>query len=328
MSPTTSPTPSPTLHISPQAHRAATLYSPRAAQYNFSQSWHPSYSRRLTDLISFRDGNAVLSLCCGTGLELLPIAMRVGEQGLVVGVDVCRDMLDVARGSLGEGGVEIDEEVLVKGGRTGRMGGMGEVVLGRGDVTHLEKQCSQEEETGEKAKRLVPPQGFDVIICSNSFPLLPNPSQVLRHWHDYLRPEGGLLVVDIPHDRSIRSGFLSAAVADRLGTPLDPTKSWVGGVDKFKTLLEQEGYQVERVLELDKVEPVREVFYDALEDADGQFEYVVRMEVVSEVVRAWRGDDKARQVWREEFARLAEGDGDGRVEVVEGNWVLFARRTG
>ncbi|KAH8911815.1 S-adenosyl-L-methionine-dependent methyltransferase [Coniochaeta sp. PMI_546] len=266
--------------ISPQAQLAIQTYSPRAASYD--ESWHPDYSRRLTRLIPFREGDSVLSLCCGTGLDLLRAAEAIGPSGLAVGVDVCGSMLAVARESL----ACLDLERRSPGEK------MGQVVLVLGDVTDL-------------GSVLVPENGFDVIICSNAFALLPNPASTLRHWRDFLKP-GGLLVVDIPHEKNMRSGFMTAA-------------------EMFGDMLRREGYGVEKVVGMEKVVGRREVYYSK-EDADGQFEYLVKSDGANWArILEQGGEEKVREVFREEVERSA-GD-DGQVEVVEENWVFFARRS-
>lgn len=310
--------------ISPQAQLAIQTYSPRAATYD--ESWHPDYSRRLTRLIPFREGDSVLSLCCGTGLDLLRAARAISPSGLAVGVDVCGSMLAVARESL----ACLDSERRFLGEE------MGQVVLVLGDVTDLGSVlgrglAGEEDVWMESARReeaedgvVVPENGFDVIICSNAFALLPNPASTLRHWRGFLKP-GGLLVVDIPHEKNMRSGFMTTAVAARIGAPLDVTRSWIGGKERLREVLQREGYTVDKVVGMEKVVGRREVYYSK-EEADGQFEYLVKSDGANWArILEQGGEEKVREVFREEVERSA-GD-DGRVEVVEENWVFFARRS-
>jgi hypothetical protein len=176
---------------------------------------------------------------------------------------------------------------------------------------------------GEGGEGVVPMEGFDVIICSNAFVLFPAPAAVIRHWGgSYLR-SWGLLVVDIPHEKNMRSAVLMADVAARIGMRFDLTGGRVGGREKCGEMLEGQGFVVEMVVELSKVEGRREVCYGN-QDVDEQFEYVVKGDLAS-----WRkileqgGEEKVRVVFREEFGKMEESD--GKVEVVEGNWVFLTR---
>jgi SAM-dependent methyltransferase len=189
---------------------------------------------------------------------------------------------------------------------------MVDVRLLLGDVTALDAVLGE-----------VPKDGFDVIICSNAFVLLPDPTGVAAHWRRYLRP-GGLLVVDIPHEDNMRSGRVMGGVAARLGKRWEAERSWIRGKSTFTDVLECAGYEVERVDELEKVVGRREVFYTA-DEADGQFDYVVRSDLANSGFMEEIGKDvKATELFREEFVKMAGQD--GRVAVVEANYVYLARR--
>lgn len=191
------------------------------------------------------------------------------------------------------------------------------VRLLKGDVTKL----SSVQDAGQEVDV---PDGFDVLICSNAFILLPDPKSVLKHWKTYLRPSG-LLVVDIPHERNNRAGSVMETVASRLGKEWFTNRSWVRGVDSFRRMLEG-GFVVERVQELEKVEGRRSVYY-SVGEADAQFDYVTRGDLFGSNVVV--GDEewmsRAREVFREEWEAIAE---EGKVEVVEALWVYLARRKG
>lgn len=47
--------------------------------------------------LGLRSGAAVLDLCCGTGASALPAARAVGPSGSVLGVDISKPLLDIAR---------------------------------------------------------------------------------------------------------------------------------------------------------------------------------------------------------------------------------------
>lgn len=74
-------------------------------------------------------------------------------------------------------------------------------------------------------------------------------------------------MVDIPHEKNMRSAVPMADVAARIGMRLDLTGGRVGGRERFGEMLEGQGFVVERVVELSKVEGRRDVWYRK-EDAD------------------------------------------------------------
>lgn len=60
------------------------------------------WARKLIDFATVESGERVLDLACGTGVVSRLIAQKVGETGKIVGLDVNRAMLDVARQSAKE----------------------------------------------------------------------------------------------------------------------------------------------------------------------------------------------------------------------------------
>src|SRR3984957_20519897 len=60
----------------------------------------------LLDRLRVAGGESVLEIGCGAGAVTLPLATAVGEQGQVGAVDISESMLNSARQSLGEAGVQ------------------------------------------------------------------------------------------------------------------------------------------------------------------------------------------------------------------------------
>ena len=73
-----------------------TAYTRDASAYDSRTSAFETYRRRLVDLLPLRRGDIVLDVGCGTGLCFERVRARVGEEGVVVGVDASRDMLAMA----------------------------------------------------------------------------------------------------------------------------------------------------------------------------------------------------------------------------------------
>ena len=55
------------------------------------------FGRRTIELASLSNGSRVLDVCCGSGASALPAAEAVGPEGSVIGVDLAKQLLDLAR---------------------------------------------------------------------------------------------------------------------------------------------------------------------------------------------------------------------------------------
>jgi ubiquinone/menaquinone biosynthesis C-methylase UbiE len=78
--------------------RAAFTYNAAADFYDASPlSFWDYFGRRTIELLSLPIGSRVLDVCCGTGASALPAAETVGPTGKVVGVDLARELLELAR---------------------------------------------------------------------------------------------------------------------------------------------------------------------------------------------------------------------------------------
>jgi ubiquinone/menaquinone biosynthesis C-methylase UbiE len=100
--------------------RAAFTYDAAADFYDASPlSFWDYFGRRTIELLSLPIGSRVLDVCCGTGASALPAAETVGPAGEVVGVDLARELLKLARAkaiqqSLGNIQFEVGDMVSLK----------------------------------------------------------------------------------------------------------------------------------------------------------------------------------------------------------------------
>lgn len=271
----------------PQHQVAQAMYAARAPSYD--HSWHPAYTQRLLQLFSVSPINRILSLCCGTGLEISALLPTLTSPGHIVGIDATEEMLAIARGKPD-------------------IAGSPHVTLLRHDVSDL-SSCPD-----------VTPGSFDVIVCSNAFVLLDNPSDVVAHWATYLK-QGGTLVVDIPHEHNFRSGTILEKVTKRLGGTFPSDRAWIESKESFRVMLEANGYVVEKIEELSKEEG-RDYTYYGVEEADEQFEYITRVPL-GEHLATEEFKTKARPLFREEWERAAV---DGKVQNCELLYVYVARK--
>lgn len=77
--------------------RVRDLYRRAARGYDLRTAIAAPLRHRAIDRLALSPGDAILDVACGTGVNLPPLAERVGREGRVVGVDLSPDMLGRAR---------------------------------------------------------------------------------------------------------------------------------------------------------------------------------------------------------------------------------------
>ena len=79
--------------------RAAATYDAAADFYDdAANTFWDRFGRRTVERLALKPGAHVLDVCCGCGASALPAAEAVGPNGAVLGVDLARRLLDIARG--------------------------------------------------------------------------------------------------------------------------------------------------------------------------------------------------------------------------------------
>ena len=69
-------------------------FSNRALKYEKDNDFHPRLARKLVEFLRPNPGDKVLDVATGTGYVALEVARKLGRQGLVVGVDISKPMLE------------------------------------------------------------------------------------------------------------------------------------------------------------------------------------------------------------------------------------------
>jgi ubiquinone/menaquinone biosynthesis C-methylase UbiE len=88
-----------TTHIAGEAQaRAAFTYNAAADSYDRSplNFWN-YFGGRTVELLSPLPGSSVLDVCCGAGASALSAAKWVGPRGKVIGIDLAKELLEMAR---------------------------------------------------------------------------------------------------------------------------------------------------------------------------------------------------------------------------------------
>jgi len=78
--------------------RAAFTYNAAADFFDASPlGFWDYFGRRTIELASLSNGSRVLDVCCGAGASALPAAEAVGPTGKIIGVDLAKELLELAR---------------------------------------------------------------------------------------------------------------------------------------------------------------------------------------------------------------------------------------
>ena len=78
--------------------RAASTYNAAADFYDASPlGFWDYFGRRTIEQASLPIGSRVLDVCCGAGASALPAAEAVGQTGAVIGIDLAKELLELAR---------------------------------------------------------------------------------------------------------------------------------------------------------------------------------------------------------------------------------------
>ncbi len=243
------------------------------------------------ELVGVRPADRILSLACGTGLEMLYTAPKLGENGTIIGIDATKAMLEVAQRKL-------NADPTLKP----------HVQLIQHDIADLEA-CSA-----------MTKDAFDLIICSNAFVLLENREEIIANWAEYLKPNGRM-VIDIPSEQSIPEGTMMENICKQLGVQCASDRSWLRSIDSFRTIMESQGLDVKTATVIEK-RPGKDVKHLDKTQLENQFKKVVQAAILSNLVGA---DflERAKPLFIEEWNRLAV---DNRVKACESLYLYIAEK--
>jgi demethylmenaquinone methyltransferase/2-methoxy-6-polyprenyl-1,4-benzoquinol methylase len=89
--------------LAPSKQEIQTIYQQHARRYDFYARLYGligfrynAYRSRAIKLLHLAEGNCVVDLGCGTGLNFPLVEEQIGEQGRLIGVDLSSEMLACA----------------------------------------------------------------------------------------------------------------------------------------------------------------------------------------------------------------------------------------
>lgn len=148
-------------------------------RYKVPRILHP-LALLLLERVPLRAGQRVLDIACGTGIVARLAAARIGSTGTVIGLDLNKGMLAVARAHASEVGAPIEWK--------------------RGDACALPFADA----------------AFDVVLCQQGLQFVPDKPAALREMHRVLAP-GGCVALSVFGAPNRYNAALAAALAKYVG---------------------------------------------------------------------------------------------------------------
>lgn len=140
--------------------RVASTYNAAADFFDASPlGFWDYFGRRTIELASVPNGSRVLDVCCGSGASALPAAEAVGPEGNVIGVDLAKLLLDLAR------------------------------------TKAIQRRLTNVEfEVGDMLSMRFPPATFDAVVCVFGIFFVPDMAKAVAELWSRIRSGGKLAV--------------------------------------------------------------------------------------------------------------------------------------
>ncbi|ERF74700.1 hypothetical protein EPUS_00830 [Endocarpon pusillum Z07020] len=267
------------LQLSPQVAWAEAIFDYIAPTYDDCR-YHFTIAEDFIAWSAPQKGAKVLDLGCGTGIFTFLAADKVGPDGLVIGVDISRRMLQQAK-----------EKKSASGGQRFK-----NIMFVRDDISNLHDAAW--------LQRIMTQRGaFDLITGVTCLTALPAPHVAIKNWARLLKP-GGRLILDNPSEEDSSPGYVwEADLYPALGLPPKHKGTWTTDIHCLERLFVSAGLEIEKSL---RTRNYVETFYEEKE-GDRIFEEEYRADVDLQT----RYDKKLlRQRWRKVWRRNLDKNGE------------------
>lgn len=143
-------------------------YKKRARRYDLTAQFYYlfgfrewAYRKKAVKKLDLKEGDTVVEIGCGTGLNFSLIQNIIGENGKIIGVDITEDMLNVAQQKI------------------------------------IENNWKNVELINADASEFVPSEKVDGIITSFAVSLSPNLETILQKYFNILKPNSKFVILDL-----------------------------------------------------------------------------------------------------------------------------------
>ena len=259
------------LQASDQLAWVEDIFDRMAPTYD-NRHYHFAVAQDFIAWSALQKGAKVLDLGCGTGVFTFLAADEVGPDGLVIGVDISRPMLQKAKDK--------------KSGSNGEK--FKNVMFIRDDINTLHKAAW--------IQRIIAQRGaFDLITGVTCLNCIAAPQVAIQNWAGLLKP-GGRLILDHPSEQDTSPSQLwETELYPALGLPPKYNGTWTSDIHVLERLFVSAGLEIEASL---RTRNYQEVVYEEKE-GDRIFEEAYRADVdlqplyeKKEMRKRWR------KVWR------------------------------
>lgn len=193
----------------------------------FTKNIYYKQRNELLENLDLHSGENILSIACGTGLGFDKILDKIGEEGLLVGVDYSAEMLNIAQRKIERNGWK-------------------NVYLIHCDAQHISKEIVQ--------KTLGKEVDFDVVVGELAYSVIPNWESAINQSIQLLHANGRIGVLDGFRSRkdiinSILNFFAQSDISRDISSYLEKVteRYWCQSLGRTKILFIGIGYKPDKI---------------------------------------------------------------------------------
>jgi len=211
--------------------RVASQFDARSSHYDLKGDYHRSLAQKIIEKANLKNGERVLDAACGTGILTCLAADLVGDEGLVLGIDLSLKMLNEVREYCFKSIFVLAKTVLsllplisdpffIQA--HAKLGTSHAVALICADLEAID----------------FPEGSFDAILCSSALVFMSDIPKIIQAWHRWLRQPTGRVIFNTPKAHAVAAFEIFASVGRALGAPSieEPTAIFSSEEDVYTML--------------------------------------------------------------------------------------------